>query len=200
GRLCQHVPNDRFLETAFRAVRYSASRQAEDGSWPYGELPKQQWIDNFHTGYNLCALRDFGVYAETTEFDDAVRRGYQFYVDNFFREDGAAKYFHDRAYPIDVHCVAQSLITLVQLQDLCPRSLEIAGRVYDWAVNHMWSRSGYFYYRVLPVCTIRTSYMRWGQAWMLLALATLLRDNARTDRQALAPRRASRIRTIEHVG
>jgi hypothetical protein len=178
ARICQHAANDQFLEVAFRSNRYSASRQAEDGSWPYGELPTQQWIDNFHTGYNLCALRDFGVYAETTEFDNAVRRGYQFYVDNFFREDGAAKYFNDRVYPIDVHCVAQSLITLTQLQDLHPGSLEMARRVYDWAIKHMWSRSDYFYYRVLPIGTIRTSYMRWGQAWMLLALATLLRNEA----------------------
>ena len=38
----------------------------------------------------------------------------------------------------------------------------------------MWDERGFFYYRVLRFGTIRTSYMRWSQAWMLLALATLL--------------------------
>jgi len=38
----------------------------------------------------------------------------------------------------------------------------------------MWDERGFFYYRVLRFCTIRTPYMRWAQAWMLLAMATLL--------------------------
>jgi hypothetical protein len=41
---------------------------------------------------------------------------------------------------------------------------------------HMWDRRGFFYYRVLRLVTVRTSYMRWSQAWMLLALATLIDD------------------------
>ena len=44
--------------------------------------------------------------------------------------------------------------------------------VLDWAMKHMWDERGFFYYRVLRFGTIRTSYMRWSQAWMLLALAT----------------------------
>jgi len=40
----------------------------------------------------------------------------------------------------------------------------------------MWDNHGFFYYRVLRFMTVRTSYMRWSQAWMLLALATLLKD------------------------
>lgn len=185
-RIAAYVPNDRFMEVAFKAARYSASRQREDGSWHYGELPTQQWIDNFHTGYNLCALRDIGVYANTNEFEDHVRRGYQFYVEHFFRGDGVARYFHDATYPIDVHCVAQSLITLSELRSRHPESSKLAERVYDWAVQNMYDRQGYFYYRVLRSCKIRTPYMRWGQAWMLLALATWLLKNAESGGSAEA--------------
>jgi hypothetical protein len=46
--------------------------------------------------------------------------------------------------------------------------------VLGWAMKHMWDSRGFFYYRVLRSCTIRTSYMRWSQAWMLLALSALL--------------------------
>ena len=38
---------------------------------------------------------------------------------------------------------------------------------------HMWDERGFFYYRVLRGLTIRTPYMRWSQAWMLLALAVM---------------------------
>jgi len=44
-------------------------------------------------------------------------------------------------------------------------------------MDHMWDDRGFFYYRVLRLCTIRTSYMRWSQAWMLLALSTMLGES-----------------------
>jgi hypothetical protein len=167
------------VEHALRAARYSARMQRPDGSWPYGELPKQVWIDNFHTGYNLGALRSIARDAATVEFDEHIRRGHAFYREHFFREDGAPRYFHDNTYPIDVHCVAQSLITLCEFQDLDERNATLAWSVFDWAMMHMWDERGFFYYRILRLCTIRTSYMRWSQAWMLLALTTLLADSSK---------------------
>lgn len=173
-RVYKHTGEGKFLGPALKVARYSAAKQQADGSWNYGEAPSQQWIDNFHTGYNLCALRSIGRYAETKEFDSCVRRGVDFYVAHFFREDGAARYFHNRTYPVDIHCIAQSIITLVTFRDLDPRNLTLARSVFRWAMNKMWDDRGFFYYRVLRLCTIRTSYMRWSQSWMLLALSTLL--------------------------
>jgi hypothetical protein len=40
----------------------------------------------------------------------------------------------------------------------------------------MWSEKGYFYYQVLPLIKNRIAYMRWSQAWMLLALSMLLSE------------------------
>jgi len=171
-RLFHHTGDEKLLEPALRAARYSASKQRGDGSWPYGELPTQQWVDNFHTGYNLSALRRIGLFARTNEFDDSIKSGFEFYRAHFFRDDGAARYFHDRTYPIDIHCVAQSILTLLEFQDLNPANVSLAGSVYEWTMSHMYDERGFFYYRVLPYCAIRTSYMRWSQAWMLLALTT----------------------------
>lgn len=176
-RVYQHTREDKFLGPALKAARYSAAKQHADGSWYYGEAPSQKWIDNFHTGYNLCALQAIGRYAETTEFESCIRRGVEFYRTHFFREDGAVRYFHNRTYPVDIHCVAQSIITLLAFRDLDPSHVLLAGSVFRWAMNHMWDDRGFFYYRVLRLCTIRTSYMRWSQAWMLLAIATLLRES-----------------------
>mgnify|MGYP003656207267 CR=1 FL=1 len=41
------------LENAKKVVSYVCKKQKKDGSWTYGTLPFHQWIDNFHTGYNL---------------------------------------------------------------------------------------------------------------------------------------------------
>ncbi len=172
-RVARHSGEKKFIEPALRVARYSAGRQREDGSWDYGELPKQRWIDNFHTGYNLEGLRSIAQETGTKEFDECIRRGVEFYIRHFFREDGAPRYFHDRTYPIDIHCVAQSLITLVTFQEYDRGNLPLAQSVFAWALKHMWDERGYFYYRVMPFYKVRTSYMRWSQAWMLLALATL---------------------------
>ena len=187
--LCRvaRVTNDgKFLAPALRAARFAVSKQREDGSWYYGESPKSRWIDNFHTGYNLGALQSMARDLESNEFDASIRRGFEFYRTNFFREDGAPKYFHNQAYPLDIHCVAQSILTLLAFKDLDSSNVELAHSVFDWAMKHMWDDRGFFYYRVLRLLTIRTSYMRWSQAWMLLALSTLLSDSNATLERSMA--------------
>lgn len=176
-RIYKHCDKKKFLDPALKVARYSASRQYDDGSWDYGELFKQRWVDNFHTGYNLCALRSIGQYARTSEFESHIRNGFEFYLKHFFRNDGAPRYFHNRTYPIDIHCVAQSMITLLKLKDLDKGNVELAYSVCEWAINHMWDEQGYFYYQTLPFYKIKISYMRWSQAWMLLSLSTLLENS-----------------------
>jgi len=174
ARIAKSTNDDRLLGPAMRVARSSAGRQRADGSWPYGETTSQGWIDHFHTGYNLCGLRDIARYAETAEFGRALERGFDFYRARLFRTDGVPKYFSNRSFPVDIHCVAQAIITLTALRELHPDNMRLARAVVEWALAHMWDPRGFFYYRVLRVCTIRTSYMRWSQAWMLLALATFL--------------------------
>jgi hypothetical protein len=172
-RIYKHTGEKKFLEPALKAARYSASMQLPDGAWYYGEHETQHWVDNFHTGYNLGALRTICKYLNTDEFQPHIQRGFMFYRNNFFCEDGAPKYFHNKTYPIDIHCVAKSIITLIEFQDLDQNNVELAHRVFDWAIANMWDERGYFYYQVTPYYKNKISYMRWSQSWMLLALATL---------------------------
>jgi len=173
-RIYKVTRNSKFLAPALKAARHAASQQNADGSWYYGETTSQKWIDTFHTGYNLCALQSITQSLDTTEFDSCIRKGFEFYRAHFFREDGAVRYFHDRTYPIDIHAVAQSIITLVELRNLDETNIPLAHSVLKWAMQHMWDERGFFYYRVLRSCTIRTPYMRWSEAWMFLAITVLL--------------------------
>ncbi len=172
-RVYKHSGEEKFLGPALRVASYSAAKQNADGSWNYGEAPSQRWVDNFHTGYNLCALQSICQLTETTEFEPCIKRGFEFYRSHFFREDGAVRYFHNRDYPVDIHCVAQSIITLLALRELDPVGIPLARSVFRWAMNHMWDDRGFFYYQVFRSYTNQISYMRWAQAWMLLAMSTL---------------------------
>jgi hypothetical protein len=191
-RVFAHTGQIEFVEPALKATRYSTAQQRDDGSWSYGESSTQLWVDNFHTGYNLCALRSISEHVPTAEFDRHIRRGFEFYRAHFFREDGAPRYFHNRTYPIDSHSVAQSVITLLRFRDLHTEVSTLAQRVATWALDHLWSEKGYFYYQVLRFYTNKTPYMRWSQAWMLLALSTLLEHSESTTGTS----RATSTRTL----
>jgi hypothetical protein len=179
ARAYSYTGQEAFRDAALRAARCSAAQQQADGSWQYGQATSQRWIDNFHTGYNLCALRALSGYLSTVEFEDAIRRGFAFYREHFFLPDGSVRYFHDRTHPIDIHAVAQSILTLITFLDLDAGNLPLAHSVLRWALAHMWNERGFFYYRVLPSHTNRISYMRWSQAWMLLAMVGLLEASGR---------------------
>ena len=175
-RVAQPGANKGLLEPALKAARFSVKRQNQDGSWYYGERkqPSQEWVDNFHTGFNLCALADVAQFADTREFNPSLSLGLEYYVANFFEPSGAPKYFNDQTYPIDIHSAAQSVITLLALKDLRPGNVELAMRVLKWTVDNLWNADGYFYYQRHRYWTNRIPYMRWGQAWMLNALAATL--------------------------
>lgn len=164
----------RFLHPAIKLARYSVSKQNSDGSWDYGEGTAQKWVDNFHTGYNLCALKAIGKFAETREFQRATYIGLEYYQRNFFEPNGAPRYFHDRTYPIDIHSVAQSIITLLSFRELSREYVDTAFLVLGWALENMWAKNGYFYFQIWPHFKNRISYTRWSQAWMLLALTCVL--------------------------
>jgi hypothetical protein len=171
ARLFAVTGREEFRDLAGRATRFSLDRQNADGSWPYGEAVTQSWIDNFHTGFNLVALKGLSTVLHDAAIDSAIARGMEFYISRFFTADGVPKYFHDRPWPIDVHCAAQSIITLCELAGMCSEAAPLADKVCAWTLANMRSERGFFYYQKTRLYENHISYMRWSQAWMLYALA-----------------------------
>lgn len=171
ARLNTKTDNHEFRDAASAAARYGIRHQLPDGSWIYGESPHQGWIDSFHTGYNLIALRSLAEHLTLTEAEESVQRGFKYYREAFFARDGVVKYFNDRVYPIDVHAVAHALLTLIQLSDLDSGSRTLAHEIVDWSARNLQSPTGFYYYQKRPWFTNRICYMRWGQAWMLRGLS-----------------------------
>ena len=104
-----------------------------------------------------------------------MHRGYQYFKQHFFEDTGRPKYYHDRAYPIDIQCASQAIDTLVTFSDVDPTAVHLALKVALWTIANMQDRSGYFYYRVLPLKKVKIPMIHWGQATMFKALAQLLR-------------------------
>jgi len=195
ARLYSLTAEKEFFDFALKAVRFSVARQNEDGSWPYGESETQRWVDNFHTGYNLVALKKFCQYTGNENFIDNIQRGFYYYRKNFFTADGLPKYYHNRIYPIDIHSIAYSIITLAELNTFDESAMDLAMLICKWGLENMQSEKGYFYYQQKRFFKNRISYMRWSQAWMLLSLSALLEhcEQAVTGTQKQASSEAKRI-------
>src|SRR5206468_2761310 len=112
--------------------------------------------------------------ADSSWIAASLRKGFDFFLEHFFTESGVVKYYHDRIYPIDMHAIAQAMITLVKLRDYRPCAITLARKVCEWGLTHMRTSGGAFTYQRHRFYSNRIQYMRWGQAWMLLSMAALL--------------------------
>jgi hypothetical protein len=174
ARSFNYISKDEYLRVAKEAMIYTCSRQLPDGSWLYGEEPKYHWIDNFHTGYNLDALKSYMESTKDNTYERNLWQGFDFYKNNFFEETGRPKYYHNRAYPIDSQCISQSIETLTNFSDYDPTSLELALKVAKWAIDNMQDKAGYFYFTRYPVVTLKAPMIHWAQATTYKGLALLL--------------------------
>lgn len=173
SRAYHYTCEEDLIHTAKLSVQAVLNAQEEDGSWIYGEGPTQTWKDSFHTGFNLESLQEYMKYSGDTSVETGIRKGFDFYISNFFTANGAPKYYHDRLYPIDIHCPAQLIVTLDSLGKLDEYST-LANTVLGWTFKHMKDRAGFFYYQKKALFTSRVPYMRWSQAWMMHSLTVFL--------------------------
>jgi hypothetical protein len=164
-----------YLGVARSAMEYSCNCMLSDGAWWYAEDEQYQWIDNFHTGYNLDSLKCYIDCSGDTEFSGHLKRGLEYYKQHFFEPSGRPKYYHNRPYPIDIQCASQAIDTLSTFGVEDSGSFGLALKVASWTIQNMQSRAGYFYYRRYPFgLTARTPMLHWGQATMFKGLAQLL--------------------------
>ena len=166
----RYTKDERLKEAARGSVVACCNGQAEAGSWVYGMLPVQGWIDSFHTGYNLDGLIAYQENTGDMAFAENIERGFDFYIKNFFNEDGSPKYYHNQQYPIDIHCPGQLFVTLHRLGKF-DEYRELAAKVLEWTVKNMQDRRGYFYYQLKKGISSKISYMRWSNAFMFNALS-----------------------------
>jgi len=144
----------------------------KDYSWPYGERAHHQFVDNFHTGFNLVALYDWMIYTGHFLWKEELKKAYNYFLTKFWLNNGCPKYYNNSLYPIDIHCSAQGVVTCIKLRELNNDSINLAKKILLWAIDNMQDKkAGYFYYQKTRMFTIKIPYIRWSQAWMLYAFA-----------------------------
>lgn len=168
-----------WLHIAQEAVEFVLGRQKEDGRWNYSYDPdtgKEREQVDFHQGFVLISLDNYmqAVGDSDVNVVKALEIGLAFYRQQF-SEQGRSYWRWPKPWPTDIHHQAQGIITFARMRRFDPRYLSFARVIAEWTIRNMQDRKGYFYYQKHRHFTNGIPYMRWGQAWMLLALVELLR-------------------------
>ena len=162
--------DQKYLDEARPAVDFAMKYQNEDGSWGYSRNKAGLYrVDNYHTGYMLDALDDYINFSGDKSYQPALTKAFAYYRAHFFEDSGMPRFYNIKAYPADCTSASQAILSLVRFDEP-----ELASKVATWMSDHMQSNKGYFYFRKFKGYTIRTSMMRWSNAWMFLALAQLM--------------------------
>lgn len=167
ARLYALTKKEKYQEYSVKSVTYSIKAQREDGAWVYGENDYHQWIDNFHTGFNLVSIREVQNNLGVDWWNENLEIGLKYHMNNHFLQDMTPKYFNNKLYPIDIHNFAQGILTLLDFG--LEKNVEL---LVNKAIKIMWDeRENFFYYQKNRYYTNKINYIRWSQAWMFYALS-----------------------------
>lgn len=170
---------DRWRESAMKAAEFTLRRQNDDGSFYYESQESgggRAHRDIYHSGFEIRALYRIWKLTGDSLYYKAVQKYLEFYKVAYIRRDGAPvrDEFNQDSAAFDIHGCAESI--------LCPATLladfpELGSQLRDaarWTFSNMSNPDGSWAYFIDSRGRVdRMPYIRWGQAWMLRALAQL---------------------------
>lgn len=168
--------NDTELKSGYKALNYTLNKQNLDGSFSYSENTVNK-IDHYHTGFVILSLK--GILNQTNDkrTQKALIKCFKHYLDELFYK-GIPKFRPSTLYPVDIHSLAVAIITLIKMENFDPRVSYYLKQTIKFTIKEFRDTTGYFYYRIEKIGPIKWKvkfpYIRWAEAWMLLALSEYL--------------------------
>jgi hypothetical protein len=167
------------------ASQYALREQNTDGSLYYWGRKQNHYnpcrIDHYHSGFEMRML--YGLWKTTRDKDyfQALERYYDFYLKHLIAETGddlLPKWTPRNLFPVNIHTCAEAILCNAVLSESFTEPSLLLPRLCRWIIRRMQKKEGWFRYRFLktPIGLYPNNipYIRWGQAWMLLALSTCL--------------------------
>lgn len=180
SKLMRLYPEDQEMsKVADELYNFIIQTQKDDGSWAYSiyHSGKERIQTDFHQGFILDGLLEYLSLVRSdkkSEITESINKGLLFYREKQFLNDGRCHFRYPRFYPTEVHTQAQGIITFSKYSQFDQEHLDFAEKIAQWTITNLQAESGYFYYYKHRFFKNKIPHMRWGQAWMMLALATYL--------------------------
>jgi len=169
-RLAHCIHDEKMESFGSKIVNFTLQGQNSDGSWYYsdarGTNKLDTIIDNRHLGFILEYLHIIAELLRSENVYQAIDRGWEYYK-NVLLDGTVPKWSPHNTYPVDIHDVAQSIITTIELG-----KLDIGAEIVEFAFSKFFDGHNQFYYKLFTSGRVnKTVFTRWGQAWMFKALS-----------------------------
>lgn len=196
-RIGMETEHDDWVETGLAAADFSLSEIREDGTLNYwsNEQAEGHQQDTYHSGFEIRALNSIACLTSIKEFRQTADKYFRTWLRDFFSKDGAPYFSRAQTDVIEVHSCAEALLCAAKMFESGNFSRELFLKHVKGvlsAVATLWvqevSDKGYFASKRHKQfgfdIKVDVPYIRWGQAWMFNALATVqkvIRSEKRQD-------------------
>lgn len=171
--------NQSYIDLGTQAASYALLEQNADGSIYYWGKKQNHvnpnHIDHYHSGFEMRSLNSLWKSTDRLDYYHSLKRYYQFYYQNLiYKDDNSTipKHTPERLYPVNIHSCAEAILLNAVLSNDFDEAAIILPDLTRWTTNNMQTPEGWFAYQYRQNGKLTNiPYIRWGQAWMLLALA-----------------------------
>jgi len=168
-------------ELGRKLIGFVLESQRPDGSWPYAlEEEGDDFIDHFHTCFVLKNLVKVLMVNGDDDIRNAIESGYEFYKNRLFDDEGLPIPFAvggNRLLRYSMYDFAEAINLGILLRGVVPGAFERSLRVARVTVERYLLPDGHFVTSVGRTgLADKLAFIRWPQAQMFHALASLLRS------------------------
>jgi hypothetical protein len=181
-----------YLEAAERYIRFVATAQNADGSWPYAADGRRGFVDHYHTCFVLKSLTKAARLIDSPEAERAIDRGVAYYLDHLFDREGLPRPFARRprliTYRRELYDYAECINLAVLLRQRFPALDLVLAQAVDDLIERWQRPDGSFRSRQLLLGWDHVPMHRWAQAQVFRSLCFLF-AGARCNRMGTKTRR-----------
>jgi predicted glycosyltransferase len=163
--------------TASILVESSLAEQLQNGSLRYGRATHHQWIDNFHTAFNLASLCRIQNRIGENRWENQIARMATHWRRHFFPPGQFPLENTASSRPCQTHAIGVALAFLPSFSPFLEDGEDLAHSLTALSLQHLRSPRGWFY--DAPGFPRSARYMRWTQCWMLLGLSRYVQQQRR---------------------
>jgi hypothetical protein len=171
--------NETYLEYAEGLLDYVVSFQEENGVFPYSNnngILKYQ--TDFHQLYIINSLAMHQDMTGSNKYGSSIRKALEYYINNQIFNNGFIRWRYPTKYPVDIHNQAAAIYYLSKLKTNYQIQDKLIRNIVNSTIDNFYiNEKKYFAYQKYPFLTNKVPYIRWSQAWMLLALSQYLKSD-----------------------
>lgn len=173
-----------WVETGLAAASFSLSEIREDGTLNYWSNEQANGLqqDTYHSGFEIRALNSIACLTGDKEFRQAADKYFRTWLSDFFPKNGTPCRVRGQIGELEVHSCAEALLCAAKMSESGNFSKELLFKQVKGilsAVEKLWvskdNYKGFFASKVQKNLGFeikpKIPYIRWGQAWMMLALS-----------------------------